>query len=50
MWLLKKRLLSREQPDSSLSIVNNWHIARVLLVQSAVARSIHVAMIGISNA
>ena len=47
-WLLKKALPSREEPDISLSIVNSEACSRVLciiLARSAVACSIHVAMI-----
>ena len=54
LWLLKKALPSREEPDISLSIVNSKACfdplytradTRVLLVRSVVVRSIHVAMI-----
>ena len=48
LWLLKKALPSREEPDISLSILNSkagFCFTHVLLVRNAVARSIHIAMI-----
>ena len=44
LWLLKKALPSREEPDISLSILSKRFMC-VLLARSAVACSIHVAMI-----
>ena len=52
LWLLKKALPSREEPDISLSIMNSkvaftltLYEHAVLLARSAVAHPIHVALI-----
>ena len=47
LWLLKKPLPSREEPDISSSIVNSKarFYTRALLARSEVALFIHLAMI-----
>ena len=54
LWLFKKALSSREEPDSSLPIVNGKHTltrflftryARIISTGSTVECSIHIAMI-----